>query len=299
MGFLDKLEDPLDLAGKGANEAAIRAGELQAAASREAAQIAAGAQEKSLAALTEQLGLTRGAFAPFLAAGTEALGGVQRGATLGGLEQSISDILGGGAFGGLADERRRAVEGQLAAGGLTRSGAGVEAAAAVPTDLAFMIENLLSGRQQNLAQTGLSAAAQTGGQGGGLTSQIVNTLTGGAQSAGAGILGAAQATASGILGGAQAQAQGKQNLLNLGGGLLALFSDPRLKENIRPIGKAGNLDLVEWDWKPEFKDTIVDKFPTMGFLSTQVREFYPELVGEFGGYDVIDYPALHKELLCH
>lgn len=294
MGFFSDIIG--GITGRTGAEAAGQAGALQAGAITEASKIAAASQEKGLQALMEQLGLTREAFAPFLAAGTEALPRLQEGATLEGLSGTLSQILGGDLFGDLIGERERGVRGQLAAGGLTRSGTAIEEAARIPTDLAMQIENMLFGRTRDIAGTGLSAAAQAGGAEGGLSAQIANMFQsiGGTQAAG--ITGPAQATATGILGAAQSQTQGIQNLLNLGISGVAAFSDPRLKENIKVIGRAGPLDIVTWDWIPEVKDSIVSKCDTVGFMSTQVKEFYPEYVGEFGGFDVINYPALHKEL---
>jgi len=324
--------------GKTGAEAAIRAGELQAGAigesaalqaeaGREAAGISAAASDRSINLLMEQLGITREQFDPFLQAGVGALPELQRGfqaprgTTAGGLEESLAEIMGGGAFGELVEERQRGIQGQLAAGGLTRSGTAIEEAARVPTDLALQLENLLFGRAsgaeterirglESLVSGGRSAAAQEGGQTGNLTQSIIQAITGGAQAqaqaltgiagaTGAGITGGAGATASGILGGAQSQAQGIQNLLNLGGGLgsaLIMSSDPRLKENVRHIGKVGELDLVEWDWIPELGSDFFKDAPRMGFMSTQVREFYPEFVHELGGYDAIDYTGLRDKL---
>ena len=309
MGFLSDITDIGKniiggITGRTGAEASREAGALQAGAITEASKIAAASQEKGLQALMEQLGLTREAFAPFLAAGTEALPRLQEGATLEGLSGTLSQILGGDLFGDLIGERERGVRGQLAAGGLTRSGTAIEEAARIPTDLAMQIENMLFGRTRDIAGTGLSAAAQAGGAEGGLSAQIANMFQsiGGTQAAG--ITGPAQATATGILGAAQSQTQGIQNLMNLGVGVLSIPgvvgpSDPRLKKNIQVVGKIGPLDMVTWDWIEEVKDSIVSKFNTIGFLSTQVKEFYPEHVSEFGGYDMINYSALHKELRWH
>ena len=266
------------ITGKTGAEAATKAGDIQAQASL------AGTDE-----LRRQFDITQNQLAPFLQAGTQALGGVQEGSTVAGLDQMLQEIMGGGAFGSLVDERQRSVQGQLAAGGLTRSGAGLEAASAIPTDLAFQLENLLFGRNQGLATMGQNTAVGAG--------QLGQQS---AQGISSGINQAAQAQASGILGGAQAQAAGTQSLLNLGGTLgaakLISMSDPRLKENIREIGMIGPLTLVEWDWKPEFKDTFVSRCGTMGFMSTDIKEHFPEYVSEIGGYDAVHYGELLDKL---
>ena len=75
-----------------------------------------------------------------------------------------------------------------------------------------------------------------------------------------------------------------------------LFSDPRLKANLKKLGSIGGLSLYQWDWKPEFKGTLVDKCPTVGFLSTEVREIHPDLVMEYAGLDVVNYPELLARL---
>lgn len=317
MGLLGSFAKVLGLGGD--TGAPVEAARLQSEAAKEAAAIQAASFERALPMLQEQLGLTRGAFDPFIQAGVGALPELQRGfqapagTTAGGLEDIINQIMGGEAFGGLVEERQRGIQGQLAAGGLTRSGRAVEEAAAIPTDLAFQLENLLTGRQfgaeqqrisglESLVSGGRAATGAEVGASGDIIANIVNAITGQATAAGTGITRAAEAEASGQLGAAQAEAGGIQNLLNLGGllGSAAIkFSDPRLKKNIKTIGKIGPLDLVEWEWREEFDDTIVNTFPTMGYLSTQVKEHYPEHVHEFGGYDVIDYPSVNERLLCH
>jgi len=312
MSFVsERLEDPGGLRGTAAGRVAIEAAELQAGAITEAARISAASQREALEALREQLGMSREDFEPFLQAGGAALAGLTegfqgpRGATAAGLDANLAEIMSGESFQSLLGERQRGLQGQLAAGGLTRSGTALQESARLPTSLAFDIENQLFGRQtsqevariqglQNLGQMGLSAAAQTGGIGGGLTQSISQQLSGIGMTQAQGLTGAAQASAAGMLGASQAAAQGRQNMLGL---VASLFSDPRLKTNIEVVGKVGPLDLVTWDWIPELEDSFVKDFPTIGYLSTQVKEHYPQYVGEFGSYDTINYHALDEELL--
>lgn len=209
---------------------------------------------------------------PFLQAGTAQLPALTAGATAGGLEERLAEIFGGGGFQSLVDERTRAVQGQLSAGGLTRSGAGVQAAAAVPTDLGFAIENLLSGRQQSLAGQGLGAggaiATQFGQQG--------------------------EAAGAGILTDAQARAAGLGQVANLASGIF--FSDPRLKTNVEKISEIGDLSVYQWDWIPEAEGTPIWDSLNVGFMADEVEGKYPEHVGEFSGWKAINYPALCNDL---
>lgn len=220
-------------------------------------------------------------FQPFLDAGNFGLDLFQQGSSAGGLEQILNEIMGGQSFQGLRDERQRGVQGQLSAGGLTRSGTGIEAAANIPTDLAFNISNLLSGRQESLAGFGFGGASNIAD----LTTRV------------------GEAIASGILGNEERRSsrrsESRTNTSNLIGSVLGgAFSDPALKQNIEKIGEIGPLDLVQWDWIPEVEGTIVAGMRTMGFLSTQVREHYPEFVSEFGGYDLINFHGLIERLQC-
>ena len=160
---------------------------------------------------------------PFAQAGVDQLGALTQGTTAGGLDERLASIFNTDTFGSLVDERTRAVQGQLGAGGLTRSGTAIQEAANIPTEIGLAIEQLLTGRSQGLAQQGLGA---TGG--------IVGQL--GQQG---------QASASGILSDAQAGSAAVSQILSIGSALL--FSDPRLKTNVEKISEIGPLGLYEWD----------------------------------------------------
>jgi len=229
---------------------------------------------------------------PFVSAGTAALPGALEEATPGGLDKRLSQIFNTDIFGKLVGERESAVRGQLAAGGLTRSGTAIQEAANIPTDIGLALENLLSGRSTDLARIGLSAAGGLGGGIAGLLSQ------------------SGQAGSAGLLVDAQGRAAGQQNLLNLAGAfggaavgaggvgplISGFFSDVRLKENIEQISVIGDLPLYQWDWCDFTKDTIINVCPTLGFLSEEVKENYPEFVFEFGGFEGIDYAGLLDKL---
>jgi len=283
------------LTGETGAEAATQAGAIQGDAILEASKLGAQSQEEIRKLIEQQLGITKEQFAPFLAAGTGALPGVQQGSTIGGLDQRISQILGSEQFQPLVQERTRAVQGNLAAGGLTRSGAAITEGAKIPTDLAFQIENLISGRESNLANTGLTAAAQGSGQEQNFLNQIINSITQGTGALTSGITGSANATASGILGAAQSEAAGTQNLLNLGAAGALFLSDPRLKENIVKIGKLGKLGIYSWDYIEGLEGSEL-AIMTSGFMADEVKELYPQHVIEFAGYDLINYETLLNEL---
>ncbi len=269
MGFVS------DALGKGGSDAPVQA----------AGAVAQG-NTAAINELKRQFNISRKDILPFLEAGQRQLPVLEGRATVGGLDEILSQIFNTDVFGSLVEERGRAVEGQLAAGGLTRSGTALTEAARVPTDLGFAIENLLTGRSAELAG---------GGQGAGGT---IAQLGAGASGGIAGLLSqTGQAQSSGILGQQQAKAQGGQNLLNTAATVASIFfSDPSLKENIEEIGDIGDLKVYQWDWIEAAKDTMIGKCATIGFMADQVKEKYPQYVYDFCSFMVIDYEPLLAEL---
>ena len=248
------------------------------------AQVAGGQQ--GIDEIRKQFGITQQNIAPFLQAGTGALGQVQQGTTAGGLDARLREILNTDIFGGLVEERGRAVQGQLAATGQSRSGFGLQEAARVPTELALGLEQLLTGRSQQLAGQGFGAATNLGQFGAQASGNIANLF--GQQG---------KARGAGIVTDAQAEAQRAQQQLNTVATIGSIFfSDPSLKENVEPIGKIKNLILYQWDWIAKTKNTLIEKCPDIGFMADEVKEKFPQFVSDFCGFMVIDYPSPLDEL---
>tara|TARA_R110000787_G_scaffold194120_1_gene305724 strand:+ start:30752 stop:31606 length:855 start_codon:yes stop_codon:yes gene_type:complete len=255
---------------------------------KKAARAQQEANQASIDEMKRQFNITQENIAPFMEAGQGAIPGVEAGATVGGMDEMLAQIFNSDIFGSLVGERERAVQGQLAAGGLTRSGTAMTEAARVPTDLGLMLEQLLSGRQTNLMNTGLNAAVGLGQMGQQNSANIGNTMSA-----------SGNAISSGIITDAQAKAQGSQNLLNTAatiGSMFMGFSDPRLKINVEPVADIKGLNVYQWDWTPETKGTLVEGCATIGFMADEVKEKYPQHIHEFGGFMVVDYPALLDEL---
>lgn len=195
----------------------------------DAAALQTQALNRAIDEIKRQFGVTQEAVQPFITAGQEALPEVQRGAGIGGFGERLGEIFGGGALDPLIEERTRAVQGQLAAGGLTRSGAGARAIADIPTQLGLQIENLLAGRGQQLTGRGQQAGLGLGQLGSeaarqqaGLFSQI------------------GQAQSQGSLLDAQLRAQRNQQLIQ-GVGELG-----QLAGGLFPTGGAGAGSLAEF-----------------------------------------------------
>jgi hypothetical protein len=168
-------------------------------AAQEAAAQQAAAKQQAIQTLQRNL-------APFRDVGTAALPGLEAASSLQGIDQRLGDIFAGGTFRNLVDERTRAVEGRDAASGNLRSGAGLLAAARVPTDIGLQLEQLGQGRLSDLSNIGLNAAGNLG-------TGVANLQSGIGRDIG-----------SGILTDAQAQAAQVQNALNTGVGVAGLFA---------------------------------------------------------------------------
>lgn len=285
-----------------AQQKALRRGEAaQQLSIEEAKGLLGGAQEQIQPLLQPLAGLV-----------PELLPQVQQGATIGGFGQNIADILGGGALDPLIADRQRAANFALGSAGLSRSNVAAETAAEIPTELAFALESLLSGRQGDLLQTGISGVGALSNLLQGTASNIGNLAIGQGSLQSQGIIGQQQlktqrdqgiaqllgAAAGGFGGGAAGTFAGG----GIGGGiggLLGQLSDMRLKTNIEPIGEALGMTLYKWDWIDPIKE--LDPKGLManmdaGFLAQDVLMNFPQYCGEFAGYLTIDYDGLLKEL---
>jgi hypothetical protein len=293
--------DPLDLRKSGSTAAAQDAANLQS----QSAMAGIDEQRRQFDALQEIL-------APYVQAGMpgiEGLGGLAEqfagigGGPDAGMDQRLSQLTNSDAFNQLTQERLGAVQNQLGQAGLTRSGAALQAAADVPTDLALQLENQLYGREQQAFQNQLGTLGAQG--------DIFNRLAGLGQASAAGVGAAGQDVGTSIANllnrSSAAQAQGAANIANIeagrnqnatqiaGAAIKYLFSDPRLKMNMAPIGQIADLTLYEWDWIPEVRGATGCEM-SIGYSADEVAEKYPQHVIDVGEYKAINYPALNDEL---
>ena len=92
------------------------------------------------------------------------------------------------------------------------------------------------------------------------------------------------------------QDTGLGDVLGTGAQLLAtklMFSDKKLKENIKPIGKSENgHNVYTWDWNDKAKELGVND-PTTGVLAQEVMKYMPEAVSKnANGYYMVNYGVL-------
>ena len=212
-------------------------------------------------------------YKPIVEAGQQQLGPLAQSATVQGFGNNIGDILNSDSFSALRDQRQKTATQQLSQAGLRRSGYAGKAAANIDTDLALQIESELNRRRQAILSGG-----QTGING-----------------AGGALQGIGSSLAGGQLGAAQSNAQGSQNLMAIGGALLAAFSDPRLKKNAKKIGKIGKANVYQWTWN-ELANECGLSGESVGLMANEIKELHPATVINIGGFDMIDYPAAIQEL---
>jgi hypothetical protein len=236
---------------------------------------------------------------PFYNQGVESLEQVSQGSTAGGMNERLASIINGSQFGELVDVRRGAAEDYISKQGLSRSGSGVSKAASIPAELALALEEQLYGRQSQLMQQGLSAGRPISYNepnrptSNNYISQLLSKT--------------GEALGQGQVEGTAARTAGSSNLLDIGGSLLksgalgkaagfigGLFSDPKLKENMREIGQVADLTMYQWDWKDEVPEQYKDM--TVGFNADEVEEKYPNRIVYFGGFKAVDYTGLIEDI---
>ena len=92
----------------------------------------------------------------------------------------------------------------------------------------------------------------------------------------------------------QNQANKNQQLLNAGiAAGIAAFSDKRLKENLKPVGKLNNgLKVYVGNYK---KETGLDTTPQLFLVAQEVQKKHPEAVAKKFGALAVDYKKAVKE----
>lgn len=133
-------------------------------------------------------------------------------------------------------------------------------------------------RLGGLAGQGQQAGIALGQFGQASAANIGNLLTNRGAAQASGTLGRGEARAgligdfaSGIIGG-----------INPGAGTFFGFSDSKLKDNIKRIGKIGCLNVYEWTWKTTGLDDV-------GFIAEEVKEHFPDIVEEHNGFLRVNY----------
>lgn len=279
---------------------------MQASAAGDAAAIQSGAAQAGIEEQRRQFDAMRELLKPYTEVGVPALKGLQPYAEAGApaLEQqqallglrgpeaqraAIAGIEGGAGYQAQVQAGEEALLQRASATGGLRGG-NIQAALGQfrPQLLQQEIERQYGrlggmadiGRvtQQNLAQIGQSSAAGTGSAGLQTGTNVANLLSQQGAALAGGELG--EAKAYGQLFNLPAQFLGMQ----MGGGKAgSLFSDIRLKKNIKKIStRPDGLNVYEFDY-------IWGGGRQVGLMAQEVQGVYPDAVSESGGYLMVNY----------
>ena len=111
--------------------------------------------------------------------------------------------------------------------------------------------------------------------------------------------GIGQTLGQGQIAAAQAQQAGGQqgigNLMGLGQlGMQAYntFSDPILKENIKPLGQRNGINYYSWSWN-KLAESLGLSGDSKGVMADEIKESHPHLVGERDGFMTVNYGGLY------
>lgn len=199
--------------------------------------------------------------------------------------EMLSNAQNGGLYSALlSGQEEAALRAQSAAGNLRGGGTLANVGSVQNQALLQSYAN-----EQNQYQNKLANLANLSGIGGNYTGQIAS-----------GINQLGTNTAQGIIAEAQNAAAGQQagfgNLMGLGQlGLGAyssgLFSDDKLKTNIKHTGYENGIPTYQWEWNERAADfNLYGK--SHGTLASEVEKIRPDAVSMKDGYKVVNYDAI-------
>ena len=124
--------------------------------------------------------------------------------------------------------------------------------------------------------------------GAGIAGSQANIETGKAAGVGGLLTDIGAAEAAGGVGAANAGAAGAQNVATTGAAIASLFSDERLKENIKPDGTMMGRNWYTWDW-----NEIAESLGLSGSSSGVIAQENPDIsIMDESGYLKVNYGAI-------
>ena len=124
--------------------------------------------------------------------------------------------------------------------------------------------------------------------GSGIAGSQANIETGKAAGVGGLLTDIGAAEAAGGVGAANAGAAGAQNVATTGAAIASLFSDERLKENIKPDGTMMGRNWYTWDW-----NEIAESLGLSGSSSGVIAQENPDIsIMDESGYLKVNYGAI-------
>lgn len=105
------------------------------------------------------------------------------------------------------------------------------------------------------------------------------------------LTGQGAAAAGGIIGAANARGQKAKNIFDLGmqGAQAFGFSDPKLKTNIKKVGKQNGFNIYEWTWN-KAANTLGLVGDGLGVMADEVQKIMPDaVIKDNSGYMKVNY----------
>lgn len=104
--------------------------------------------------------------------------------------------------------------------------------------------------------------------------------------------GIGQTLSQGMIANAQAKQEGTANALNMATSILGgLFSDERLKTNIKKVGRVNGFNWYSWTWN-DVAEKLGLSGESQGVLAQEVEKIKPELIGQREGYKTVNYAGI-------
>lgn len=191
-------------------------GRSGAKAAKQAARIQGAAIDEARATLEPERDQLLAGYQPYTDAGQSAFAELAQSSTLDGMGQRLNNLQNSDMYRSLSDQRMSDANRYLNSQGISRSTAGGERIGDISMETLLGLEQMMAGRQGQIANQGYNALGQQTGITQGYGDAIRNMIM---QKAGV--------QAGGILGAQQARAQGSQNqytaIHNVGSGLMGMF----------------------------------------------------------------------------
>lgn len=212
-------------------------------------------------------------YMPIANAGLAQIPALTGGATDTGYNDRLGQILGMESTQRLIGDQQRQLKSSLASSGMRRSGYGARAAADIPQEVAQALEGQMTGRSQSLFGVGQGALGQQ--------NQALEQMR-------SALMGEEMASD------ARSDARRSQNAqyAQAAIGLAMMFSDERLKRDIKPEGEKDGIPLISWTWNEEAnKKGLFGR--ALGVSAQKIKEIRPDVVsaGE-DGYLRVNYASL-------
>jgi hypothetical protein len=129
------------------------------------------------------------------------------------------------------------------------------------------------------------------GFGGDIATRQAATATGAAPSIAELITSGGAAEAAGVVGAEQARGKGIENIIGIGG-TGGIFSDERLKENIKKINVENGHNIYSWKWNDLAKRLFGLVGSSFGVLAQEVQKTNPEAISEDTGFLKVNYSLI-------